>query len=707
MASPFKQKIRKSLDNPSLQAALDDNATRRRAARLAAYRSLPEDPDILRQRAHAVRQEVIANLDVYLEQFSQNAHENGFTIHRARDAKEAVRQVLEIVKETGGKRIVKSKTMVGEELEVNEALEAAGCDVVETDLGEWIVQLRGEKPAHLLTPAVHLNRKDVAQLCTDRFNVPYTEDVTELTAFARKILRSAFLEADVGISGVNFGVISEGSICLVTNEGNGRMVTTLPPVHIALMGCERMVRDLDDLALLLSLLPRASAGQKISVYTSLIRSPRKPGEADGAQQRHIILIDNGRTAMRGSPLNDALLCIRCGSCLNACPVFREIGGHAYVGKTGKATPYSGPIGSVISAGLFDVAEFSNLARASSLCGACQDACPVDIPLPDLLLRVRAGLNSGAGRQPTDRVMTADPQPQDVPQGLKWGLRFYSWLAESPSRFNAAQKSGAWLARLVFPRSEWMKMPAISGWGASRDLPRPARQSFQTRWKELHPSQKAGGELPPQENSSVESPIVPGKTESPVDKESRTQLIDKFRTELETIGGRFEYCRADEVHSRLLTLLREYGCDRILAWDTGELPPGISEVLLNEGIEICQPHGSPSSSSSRPNSFPDPTIKVGLTGALAAVAETGTIVLDGGKGRPSTPSLLPEIHLAIIQVDQIYKRLEQVFDLEAAKSCTNLVLVSGPSRTADIEMTLTIGVHGPGVVVVLCVEPVRE
>ncbi len=496
MANPFKQKIKISLANQGLQAALDDNAIRRRAARLAAYESLPEDPQILRQRAHAVRQDVISHLDSYLEQFSNQAQANGFTIHRAVDASEAVHTALKIISDNGGKRVVKSKTMVGEELDINAALEAAGCQVTETDLGEWIVQLRGEKPSHLLTPAVHLNRIDVAQLFTDCFGCAYTEDVPELTAFARKTLRSAFLEADVGISGVNFGVASEGSICLVTNEGNGRMATTLPRVHIALMGCERLVRDLDDLALILSLLPRASSGQKISVYTSLIRSPRQPGEIDGAQQRHIILIDNGRTALRNSPLEEALYCIRCGSCLNACPVFREIGGHAYVGSSGKPTPYSGPIGSVISPGLFDFKEYSNLAQASSLCGACQDACPVDIALPDLLLRVRAGT------MPENGLTGPTLSPTGISTGLNWGLRAFGWLAAHPSRFRAVQRAAGRMTRMFFPRSNWVRLPAFSGWGASRDLPKPAPRSFQDSWQpdnQTLPDISTLSSLPPRRN----------------------------------------------------------------------------------------------------------------------------------------------------------------------------------------------------------------
>jgi len=298
--------------------------------------------------------------------------------------------------------------MVSEEIEFNHALEAAGHRVVETDLGEYIVQLRNEKPSHIITPAVHLRRNDVGELFAEKLGIPYTEDIPTLTNTARKVLREVFLTADIGFSGVNFGVAETGTLTIVTNEGNGRMVTTLPPVHIALMGMERIVPSLDDLALMLSLLPRSATGQKISVYTQLIQRPL-PG-----QQRHIVLLDNGRSRLRNSPLHESLFCIRCGACLNACPVFRELGGHAY------GSVYPGPIGSVISAGLFGP-EHAPLAQASSLCGACKEACPVDIDLPKLLLRVRAG-------QLPD---TKNESGLGVPQPVRQGLKLFSFTARKP------------------------------------------------------------------------------------------------------------------------------------------------------------------------------------------------------------------------------------------------------------------------------------
>ncbi|HLE15705.1 MAG TPA: lactate utilization protein B, partial [Anaerolineales bacterium] len=481
MPDAFHQHIRAALADPVLQSALDTNAERRVKARLQAMATLPGDANALRRRAHAIRAQTLANLDSYLAQFIQNTQANGFTIHRAADAEQAIQIVLRIAQEHNNRVIAKSKTMVSEEIELNRALEQAGLHPVETDLGEFIVQLRGERPAHLITPAVHLRRAEVGQTFHEKLGIPLSDDIPTLIAAARQILRQTFLEAGVGISGVNFGVCQTGSICLVSNEGNGRMVTTLPPVHIALMGIERLVPDLDDLALLLSLLARSATGQKMTVYTTLIHSPRQPGDPDGPEVRHLILLDNGREAVRHSPLGEALLCIRCGACLNACPVFREIGGHAYVDRAGQGTPYSGPIGSVLSPGLFGQREFGQLARASTLCGACQEACPVDIDLPGLLLRVRAG-----------GIELGSPHPERrVPPAVALGLQAYTWIASNPRRFHLAQRLAGLFSRLVAPRSGWMRLPAFTGWGTSKDFPRPALHPFREDWASGRQVQEIG------------------------------------------------------------------------------------------------------------------------------------------------------------------------------------------------------------------------
>lgn len=701
---PFRQKIQQALNNPSLQSALDKNAERRIKVRLAAYESLPGEIQSLRQQARQVRAETINNLEGYLAQFTTRARANGLIVHHAADAVEATGLILQIARQHKARLIAKSKTMISEEIELNHALQSAGLEVVETDLGEYIVQLRGERPAHIITPAVHLKRDDVGRLFEEKLGLPYTEDIPTMTAAARQALRQVFLQADIGVSGVNFGVAESGTLCLVTNEGNGRMVTTLPPVHIALMGVERLVPTLKDLELMLLLLPRSATGQKLTVYTSLIHSPRRPGEHEGPLERHLILLDNGRRQLIGSPFEEALYCIRCGACLNSCPIFREIGGHAYVGLNGETTAYPGPIGSVLSPALFGIPEFGQLARASSLCGACKDACPVDINLPKLLLRVRAAddLNGmgvpiavGSARQNSSDAKKnqdhpgsrpANPPGSDslLPVAIKFGLRMYTWAAVSPKRFMLAQRLAGWLIRLISPRSSWMRLPAFSGWGYSRDFPRLAKQTFHQRYAQGQISKPVNGSSPKPALKNIPDSSSVGEITPP-------DFVEVFREEFTQLGGAFELCSTAELGDKVLALLDHLDADKVQTWED-HLPPGLLKSLKQAGVQIVHD--------------PDPSVKVGITGALAGVADTGSLLLTAYPGRPSTASLLPEIHIAILEARQIYPDLAAIFEdqsplrqelLEAATA----VLISGPSRTADIEMTLTIGVHGPGEVHIFC------
>ncbi len=705
MPNAFHDKIQASLDNPNLQAALDNNAERRLKARLQSYTSLPEDLQVLRQRAHAVRAETIDHLDQYLETFIGRLQANGVIVHRARDAAQALEIVLDLARQKGARLVAKSKTMLGDEIEINHALEAAGVRVVETDLGEFIVQLRGERPAHIITPAVHLRRQDVGQTFHEKLGIPLTEDVPTLTAAARRLLRQVFLEADIGISGVNFGVAETGTLCLVTNEGNGRMVTTLPPLHVALMGVERLVPGLNDLALMLLLLGRSASGQKLTVYTSLIHAPRRPSDLDGPQERHLILVDNGRMALRHTPLEESLYCIRCGACLNICPVFGELGGHAYVGAQGQATPYPGPIGSVLSPGLFGVADFGNLARASSLCGACKEVCPVDIDLPRMLLRLRAGrigphaaASPPAGVQLESQLEQRQAVERHAPLPLRWGLRLYSWAATSPGRFAMAQRLLAWCASLLAPRSSWLGLPAWTGWGYSRDVPRPAAQTFHARWPDLANEVSQPAEPVSNTASMAEGPTsgfnVGTFQRSNVSTDSG-DLLERFSQELGKLGGEVTCCSLPELGGSLVSFLKANQVRRLLAWQAPYLPAGILDDLAQAGFQVAHQ--------------PDPQAQAGLTGALAGLAETATLVLPSGPGRPASASLLPEIHLAILRRQDILPNLQSLLSgeptasLQSVLEAPSVALVSGPSRTGDIEMTHTIGVHGPRRVHVFCVD----
>ena len=653
-AKTFRTRIRQSIADENLQIALDGNAMRRKVGRLEAFSTLP-DLQERRMRAHAIKADVISHLDEFLSSFIDKVTANGILVHRASTAQEAITIFLEIAKNHNARLVAKSKSMLSEEIDFNHALEAAGIQVVETDLGEYIVQLRGERPSHILTPAVHLRRGQVGQLFHDKLGTPYTEDIPEMVATARRVLREVFLTADIGVSGVNFGVAGTGTLCLVTNEGNGRMVTSLPPVHVALMGIERLVPTLDDLALFLSLLPRSATGQKLTVYTSLIHAPKRLTDVDGPIERHLILVDNGRSTLRTSPLAESLYCVRCGACLNACPVFREIGGHAYLGLDGSIARIPGPIGSVLSPGLLGCENFGQLAQASTLCGACQEACPVDINLPELLLRVRAGqTDEGTKRYKTEEGIA-------LTGILKLGLKAFRLSAENPGLFSLGQGLGGLISRVYSPGKKYMHIPGWTGWGYSKDFPRLEMHPFRARWKKLKQAVNHSDQC-------YRQPAKPGVPEP----RRPLSLAARFINELASLGVKVYCLPEQEVQARLAAFLHERGIDRVSVDVVGErfIPP-IPFVL-----------------------DPDPSIRVGVTGALAGIAETGSLVLVDGEGRPLTVSLLPEIHIAILRVSDLVPTLSDALRRPEIRTAQSAVIITGPSRTADIEMTLTIGVHGP-------------
>lgn len=644
----FRSRIRESINNQTLQTALDNNTERRLKGRAAAFESIPDWRE-RRVRAHNIRADVIEHLDEYLNQFIAKNEVNGIIVHRAKDAAEAIEIFLRISNlESRKPLIAKSKSMVSEEIELNHALEKHGINVVETDLGEYIVQLRKEKPSHIITPAAHLKKEQVAQLFHEKLGIPYTEDIPTLTATARKVLREVFLTADIGVSGVNFGVAETGAVCIITNEGNGRMVTTLPKTHIALMGMERLAPNLDDLALLLSLLPRSATGQKLTVYTQLLHTPQ-PG-----QTRHLIILDNGRSKLRNSPLKESLYCIRCGACLNACPVFRELSGHAYIGRDLSIAPYPGPIGSVISPGLLGE-NYVQLAQASSLCGACKDACPVDIDLPKLLTRVRAG------QSPKDDGQ----QTMDDGAGLMWSTRFFlkafARLATQPRLFALSQKFASLGSFLLSPRSQWMRLPAFTGWGYSKDLPRFAGKTFRERMgnrelrigKFVNSSQPQSTNLPTHQSTDLPTP------------DSR---LARFTTELTALSG--NVYQTENATKSIIEYLISKNVKRI------HLQPNVLDetLLRNAGIDVTYEA--------------DPQITVGVTKARVGLADTGSIL---EADEELLGSLLPEIHIAVLKSEDILPSLPNAMPLIQNK---NAVFITGPSRTADIEMTLTIGVHGP-------------
>jgi L-lactate dehydrogenase complex protein LldF len=421
----------------------------------------------MRDRARAIRHHTLANLDQYLDQFADAVEAAGGHVHFAADAEEAVAQIARIAAENGVGKVIKSKSMVSEEIELNHALESRGHQVVETDLGEFIIQLAGERPSHIIAPAIHMTAADVGRLFERELDVPFTDDHIELNEIARAHLRREFLSADMGISGVNFGVAESGSVCIVTNEGNGRLTTTAPRIHVALMGMERLVPTQQDLAQMVEVLARSGTGQRLSVYTNIVTGPRRPGDPDGPEKFHVVIVDNGRSRALAGSTAEILACIRCGACLNACPVYRAVGGHAY------GSVYPGPIGAVLTPALEGLDPWADLPYASTLCGACRDVCPVRIDIPRMLLELRqVGVREGKS-----------------PYGwLKPGLSAYTAVAARPPLWRGFMKLGGVVARTL-GRSGWVrKLPFhASGWTDHRDLPSPAERSFRDRWKDRHGS----------------------------------------------------------------------------------------------------------------------------------------------------------------------------------------------------------------------------
>ena len=377
----FRHDAQKVIQDPRLIQAYENGMLRFRTHRNEAYAQVPDIED-LRDELKAIRAGTIANLAEHLQTFETNVKKVGGKVHWAKDQEDVGRIVLEIAARRKAKLVAKSKSMVTEEVHLNKILEEAGIEAVESDLGEYIIQLAGETPSHIIAPAVHQTRGQVAKLFSEKLQKAVDDDPQSLTAVARATLREIFLNADIGVSGVNFGVAETGSVVLVTNEGNGRMVTSLPPVHIAVMGIERLAPTWEHAATWLSVLARSATGQPMSIYTSVITGPAREDDLDGPQEVHIILLDNNRSNLLGTQYEEVLQCIRCGACLSVCPVYLRAGGHAY------NSPYSGPIGAVISPLLFGQENYPGLPHASTLCGACLEVCPVHIDLPRMLMALR-------------------------------------------------------------------------------------------------------------------------------------------------------------------------------------------------------------------------------------------------------------------------------------------------------------------------------
>ena len=414
--------------------------------------------EALRQQAAAAKRRALNRLPELLEQAEANLTRNGVRVLWGLDSNEVNRLVLEIIERHAVKSVVKSKSMVSEEVGLNDVLEARGIEVVETDLGEYIIQLAGEHPSHIVTPVIHKSLESICELFIQKLGMPPTDDAGQMARFARQILRDKFLAADMGVTGGNFIIAETGTLCLVTNEGNGRMVTSLPRIHVAIVGIEKVVATLEDYATLTQVLPRSATGQAMPVYTHMYNGPRKAGETDGPDVLYVILVDNGRSQIYESKYAQVLTCIRCGACMNACPVYRSTGGHAY------GWVYPGPVGAVITPLLNGLENARPLPHASSLCGACKQACPVDIDLPQMLLDLRADLS----------------RQGDMEGIWKLGLKLWAIGNQSPTLFEL----GGRLGRFVMGDHPPKRMPGpLAGWTRYRDFPAFAKKSFRRQWRE--------------------------------------------------------------------------------------------------------------------------------------------------------------------------------------------------------------------------------
>ncbi len=466
----FKDNAHRALQNPQLQKALGNSRKGFIERRAQAAARLPEF-EALRDSARDIKNHVLAHLDLYLETYEQNVIASGGHVHYARTSEEASQIIIDLCKERGARSVTKGKSMVSEEINLNAALEKAGIKPIETDLGEYIIQLRKETPSHIIAPAIHLNKEQVeADFRKAHQHLSPERDLSQapqLLQEARAILRQQFLAADVGITGANFLIAETGSSVIVTNEGNGDLTQIFPKTHIVIASIEKLVPTLEDASQLLRVLARSATGQDMSVYTTLSTGPRRSADPDGPQDYHVILLDNGRSSMLGGEFNDMLRCIRCGACMNHCPVYHAVGGHAY------GWVYPGPMGSVLTPSLIGIEKSAPLPNASTFCGRCEEACPVRIPLPKLMRHWR--------EREFERHLT--------PAVARSGLAFWAIFAKRPRLYRLCTSIAMRLMALAAgEKGLFTSLPFAKGWTQQRDLPAPQGRTFQEQWQKVRGNQ---------------------------------------------------------------------------------------------------------------------------------------------------------------------------------------------------------------------------
>ncbi|EMD1658146.1 LutB/LldF family L-lactate oxidation iron-sulfur protein [Pluralibacter gergoviae] len=456
----FKTRIRQQIDDPVMRKAIAGAQERIGANRQKMVEELGHW-EAWRERASQIRNHVLDNLDAYLYQLSEKVTENGGHVFFAATKEEATQYILQVAQAKRAKKIVKSKSMVTEEIGMNHVLQQAGIEVIETDLAEYILQLDGDAPSHIVVPAIHKDRQQIRRVLHDRLGYDGPDTPEAMTRFIRQKIREDFLSADIGVTGCNFAVAETGSVCLVTNEGNARMCTTLPKTHIAVMGMERLAPTFEEVDVLITLLARSAVGARLTGYNTWLTGPREAGNVDGPEEFHLVILDNGRSQVLGSAFRDVLRCIRCGACMNTCPAYRHIGGHGY------GSIYPGPIGAVISPLLGGYRDFKDLPYACSLCTACDSVCPVQIPLSKLILRHR--------RVMAEQVMT--------PKAEQRAIKMFAYANSHPGLWKVGMVAGAQAASWFIKGGKApLNIGAIGDWTEARDLPEADGESFRSWFK---------------------------------------------------------------------------------------------------------------------------------------------------------------------------------------------------------------------------------
>jgi L-lactate dehydrogenase complex protein LldF len=639
-----------------LRAAMKNATDTANSKRIESFSAVP-NLDELRNRASDIRLETLTDIERYVDQFKLNAEASGTIVHEAADARSAQEIVVGLLNRGNIRRVVKSKSMITEEIHLNSRLEQEGITVIETDLGEYIIQMAGETPSHITAPAIHKSRQQVGELFSKKLGCQYTDDPYKLTKIARDTLRREFLSAEAGITGANFAVAETGGIVLFTNEGNGRMVTGFPPLHIAVLSIEKIIPRLTDLAVFSQLLPRSATGQTITSYLTKLTGTRKPDEIVGPEEIHIVLLDNGRRRILQSDYREILKCVRCGACLNICPVYGIVGGHSY-GST-----YSGPMGTILTILLEGMDRAGALLDATTLCGACAEVCPVKTPLKDLLsalkeTRAQKGLGGLAERS---------------------AMASFGVVASSSFLYDLSQ-------RLLPPL--WGILGRVGGGSIINRLPQPTKYSFRRRAPQIL-AQEAGR----QRKSATEAEARKS------DRSEPTPVNEEFShspgTDPQVIP-----CRSDAMQYDLVSLFLENaaksGAKTSRLAGIERVEELVMEILTEQGKVFCSRLTEnelavriPEERSSQDYSLATITIEE----ASGAIAESGTIIFSASGGRALQAGMLPEHHVALVPREKIFPTME-AFLASTETLPSILTFVTGPSRTADIEKKLVIGVHGP-------------